>query len=273
MSARVLRHLFLGVALAASAAFALPAHADEPSAGHDHDHAGHDHAAAPEHAQVAASGTGVETEGHEAAEGHEGAEGHHHVPKFEDYNFWYGFLGENDDVEPSFLWRPKGTPVPFGAMLLNSAILYWLLVRFAKKPIAAALKTRKANILKGMEEAGQMKKDAEARLADYEQKLATVDQEIERVREDMRASGQSERKRILAEAKEKRTRMERDAQTLIGQELKAAREGLVAEMSRSALRSAEAALRTKITAADQARLAEDYLNGIKNAATALRGKV
>ena len=250
MSARGLRYLFLGVALVGATAFALPAFADEP---------------APEHAELAAAGPGEEAEG---AEGHE-----HHVPKFEEYNFFYGFLGERDDVEPSVLWRPKGTPVPFGAMLLNSAILFYLLIRFAKKPIADALKSRKATILRGMEEAGKMKADAEAALADYEQKLATVDQEIERVRADMRSAGESERKRILAEAKEKRTRMERDAQTLIGQELKAAREGLLGEMTRSALRSAEATLRSKVTAADQSRLAEDYLAGIKGAATALRGKV
>lgn len=253
MRARVLRNWFLGLALAAGCTVALPAFADEPA---EH----------PGHGEVAASGT--EVEGGEEAEDHE-----HHVPKFEEYNFFYGFLGERDDVEPSILWRPKGTPLPFGAMLLNSAVLYWLLVRFAKKPIADGLKARKANILRGMEEAGQMKKEAEERLADYEQKLATVDQEIERVRHDMRAAGQSERKRILAEAKEKRTRMERDAQTLISQELKSAREGLLAEMSRAALRSAENTLRSRVTAADQARLAEDYLAGIKNAASALRGKV
>ena len=251
MHARVLRRLLLGVALAGSSAIALPAFAD---------------VAPPSPAEVAASGTG-----HEA---HEGAEDHeHHVPKIEEYNWFNGFLGEKEGVEPSLLWRPKGMPVPFGAMLLNSAVLFWLLIRFAKKPIADALKSRKATILRGMEEAGQMKSEAEARLADYEQKLATVDQEIERVRRDMRASGESERKRILAEAKEKRVRMERDAQTLISQELKAAREGLLSEMTRAALRSAETTLRSKVTAADQTRLAEEYLAGIKSAATALRGKV
>jgi F-type H+-transporting ATPase subunit b len=250
MHVRALRHCFLGVALVGAFTVATPAHADEP---------------APEHAQLAASATG---EGEEGAEDHE-----HHVPKLEEYNFFYGFLGEKDDVEPSILWRPTGTPVPFGAMLLNSAILYWLLVRFAKKPLAAALKSRKASILRGMDEAAQMKKEAAARLADYEQKLATIDEQVEQVRKDMREAGESERKRILAEAKEKRARMERDARTLIEQELKFAREGLLAEMSRAALRSAESALRSRITAADQARLAEDYLSGIKSAATALRGKV
>ena len=246
-----LRHLFLGVALAGASAVALPAFADEP---------------APEHAQVAASGDAVPA--HEEHEDHE-----HHVYTLDEYNWFYGFLGEKEGVEPSLLWRPKGMPVPFGAMLLNSAILYYLLVRFAKKPIAEALKSRKASILRGMEEAGKMKQEAEAQLAAYEQKLANVDQEIERVRSDMRASGEAERKRILAEAKEKRVRMERDAETLIGQELKAARESLQAELTRAALRSAEATLRSQLTASDQTRLADEYLAGIKTAATALRGKV
>ena len=261
MRTPVLRNWFLGVALVAFGTFALPALADEPASEHaDHGHADHGHA---EHAELAATG-------HDEA----GAEDHeHHVPTFEEYNFFYGFLGERDDVEPNVLWRPTGTPVPFGAMLLNSAVLYWLLIRFAKKPIAEALKSRKATILRGMEEAGKMKRESEERLAEYEQKLATLDQEIERVRGDMRSAGQSERKRILAEAKEKRARMERDAQTLIGQELKTAREGLLSEMSRAALRSAETTLRSRVTAADQSRLAEDYLLGIKSAATALRGKV
>jgi F-type H+-transporting ATPase subunit b len=203
-----------------------------------------------------------------SAEDHE-----HHVPTLEDYNWFYGFLGEKEGAEPSFLFRPKGMPVPFGAMLLNSAILYYLLIRFAKKPIADALKSRKISILRGMEEAGKMKSDAEARLAEYEEKLATIDQEIERVREEMRSAGQTERKRILAEAKEKRGRMERDAQTLISQELKAARETLLAETARGAIASAETALRAKLGAADQSRIAEEYLSGLKNAASTLRGKV
>ena len=245
------RHWFLGVALVAGSAVARPAFADEP---------------APNHAELAASGNEVSP--NEAHEDHE-----HHVPTLSEYNWFNGFLGDKEGVEPSLLWRPKGMPVPFGAMLLNSAILYYLLIRFAKKPIADALKTRKATILRGMEEAGKMKAEAQAQLADYEQKLANVDQEIERVRKDMRASGEAERKRILAEAKEKRTRMERDAQTLIGQELKAARESLQAELTRAALRSAEASLRAKLTPADQSRLAEEYLSGIKVAASALRGKV
>ena len=250
MAARSLRRLSFAVCFSVCAAFALSAAAAEP-------------AAQEQGAAVAAPG-----EEAQGAHQHE-----HHIPSLDEFNWFYGFVGEKDGVAPSLLFRPKGMPVPFGAMLLNSAILYWLLIRFAKKPLAEALKTRKSSILRGMEEAGKMKSDAEASLREYEEKLANIDQEISRVRGEMRASGQAERARILAEAKEKRTRLERDAGLLIGQELKAARESLLGETVRSAMRSAEATLRTNITAADQARLAEDYLAGMKSAASALRGKV
>lgn len=257
MAARNLRRFLLTVGLAASAALATPAWAEEPA-----------DKAEPALVQGTPAPEAAH-EGHEAA--HEGHE--HHVPTLDDFNWFYGFIGEKDGVEPSLLWRPKGMPVPFGAMLLNSAILYYLLIRFAKKPIADALKSRKSSILRGMEEAGKMKSDAEASLAQYEEKLANIDQEIKRVRDEMHATGQAERARILAEAKDKRVRLERDAALLIEQELKAAREALMGETVRGALASAEATLRAKLTAADQSRLAEDYLSGMKSAAAALRGKV
>ncbi len=249
MSTKSMRGFFLGAVVTLGAAFALPAFA-QPS---EHEPA------------VAAAGNGEPKKAEEHDESH--------APQLSEYNWVYGFLGEKEGVEPSILFRPKGMPVPFGAMLLNAGILYYLLIRFAKKPVGEALKARKATILRGMEEAGKMKSDAEARLAEYEQKLANIDQEIERVRGEMRSAGQAERTRILAEAKEKRTRMERDAQVLLSQELKAAREELLAETARGAVRSAETALRAKLGASDQARIAEEYLTGIKNAASALRGKV
>ncbi|HEY4104042.1 MAG TPA: ATP synthase F0 subunit B [Polyangiaceae bacterium] len=250
MSTKASRPLVLAAIVACCATFALSASAQ------------------PEDKAPAA---GVIASGENAARPGENEE--NHVISLDEYNWFYGFLGEKEGVEPSILFRPKGMPVPFGAMLLNSVILYYLLIRFAKKPVAEALKLRKATILRGMEEAGKMKSDAEARLADYEEKLATIDQEIERVRKEMRATGQAERTRILAEAKEKRGRMERDAQTLIEQELKGARETLLAETARGAIRSAETALRAKLGSADQARIADEYLNGLKSAASALRGKV
>jgi F-type H+-transporting ATPase subunit b len=217
---------------------------------------------AAEHLDHADHGAGEHAEhgGHAA--------GGHHVPSFHDINWFYGVLGEREGVEPSFIYRPKGMPAPFGAYLANAALLYFILFRFLKKPVADGLKARKANILRGMDEAARMRKDAEARLADYEEKLAHIDEEIARVRQEMRADGERERARILSEAREQRERMERDARLLVEQELAAAREALSRETVLAALESAGKALEARLAGDDHQRLADEYLEAIHKAPVA-----
>jgi F-type H+-transporting ATPase subunit b len=214
-----------------------------------------------------APGQGAEIAGH--GEEH----GAHHVPHFSDINWFYGMLGARDGVEPSLAFRPTGMPAPFGAYIFNAALLYGLIYRFARKPVAEGLKTRKAKILKGMEEAARMKADAEKSLTEYEQKLASIDQEIDRVRREMRAAGESERARILSDARARRERMERDARLLVDQELAATRETLTAELVKAAMKSAAVTLRERMTTGEQQRLADEFLAGLPKAGAALRGRV
>jgi F-type H+-transporting ATPase subunit b len=233
--------------LASSAAWAqTPAH-DE------HGHEGH------KHSEAAASGQAAE--GHGSGE-HGDAHGGHGPGEI---NWFHGFLGEKEGAEPSLLWRPKGMPPPFGAMLLNTAILFYILGRFAAPKIGQALIRRKATIMHGMDEAAKMKDEAARRLGEYEEKLARIDEDIERVKKDMREAGEMERVRILAEAKERRVRMEREARLLIELELKAAHEELLRETVNSAVRSAEDRLSKQVTVADQQRIAEHYLKSIGSA--------
>jgi F-type H+-transporting ATPase subunit b len=201
----------------------------------------------------------------EATAGEHSEHGEGHVPHFSDINWFHGMVGEKDGVEPSLLWRPKGMPAPFGAMLLNTGVLFFLLVRYGRRPIAEALKKRKTTIMTGMDEAARMRREATEQLAHYEAKLAQIDADVERIQREMRESGQTERARILAEAKERHARMEREARLLVDQELKAAREALMANTVRSALRSAEERLGRQVTAADQQRLAEEYLTSVARA--------
>jgi len=248
----------LGAVLsAASPALADDEHpAEAPAAGTElHGPAGHDAHAAEGHGEHAAEG------------------GHDHAPTFDDINWGYGFLGEKEGAEPSLLWRPKGMPVPFGALALNAAILYWLLIKFGKKPISDALKARKLGIMKGMEEAARMKAEAEASLAKYKKQLDEIDQEVERIRREMKEAGEAESARILSEAKERRERMERDARTLVEQELKAAREMLLRDTVRAAVKSAEATLVAKIGEGDRQRLSDEFLASVKASGAALRGRL
>jgi F-type H+-transporting ATPase subunit b len=247
---RILTALSLGAALSLS----LPALADEPSHG--------------EHAPAAGA--------HVAAEGHGDAhaEGHgDHAPTFDDINWAYGFLGEKEGVEPGLLWRPKGMPVPFGALLLNAGILYWLIFKFGKKPIADALKARQVGIMKGMEDAAKVKAEAEASLAKYQKQLDEIDEEVARIRREAKEQSEAESARIVSEAKERRARMERDARTLIDQELKAARENLLRETVRAAVKSAETSITAKLGEGDEQRLGDEYLASIRASGAALRGRL
>lgn len=220
--------------------------------------------------------------GHDASQGdthaghvdaHGSGHGDAHAPTFDDINWFHGFLGEKEGVEPDLLWREPGTPVPFGALALNAAILYFLLFKFGRKPIGDALRNRKLTIMKGIEDAAKMKAAAEARLAEYQKKLDEIDSEVARIRREMKEQGEAESARILSEAKERRTRMERDARTLVEQELKAARESLLRDTVRAAVKSAEATLTAKIGDGDQQRLGDEYLASIKSSAGVLRGRL
>jgi F-type H+-transporting ATPase subunit b len=133
-----------------------------------------------------------------------------------------------------------------------------------KKPIAEALKKRKERIVRGMEEAGKMKAEAAETLARFEEKLKKLDDEVTRIKREMREAAEGERARILAETKERRERMERDAKLLVEQELKAAREALIRETVAGAVRSAEDILSKQLGTTDHDRLAREYLEGLKN---------
>jgi len=196
-----------------------------------------------------------------------------HDLSLKDINWFYGMIGVKEGVPPNALWRPPGMPAPFGALLLNAAILYLILYKLLADPITQGLKSRKETIMRGIDEAAKMRRDAKARLREYEAKLEHIDEEVERVRREMREASEAERARILSEAKERRARMERDARLLIEQELKAAREILMHEASRTAVAGAAETIQSRITSADQQRLADDYLASLRQSAAALRGRL
>jgi F-type H+-transporting ATPase subunit b len=204
-------------------------------------------------------GEGHAAEGHAAGghgSGHEGGEHH------QEFNWFYGMLGEKADVGPSLLWRPPGTPAPFGAQLFNTALLIGVLVRFGRKPLARGLADRRQRILRGIEDASAMQAEATEQLRVYRAKLDNLDAEIERVRREMREGAEAERKRVLEDAKSRRARLEQEARTLIDRELEALREQLTRETAVAAVESARALLKSNVSTDDHRRLCEEYLQAL-----------
>jgi len=251
-----LRPLLAALALAASTALASSAyaqHQDHP-AHPPSGHAQHDVAAAP-----GAHG------GHDAKGGHaEGAHDPNAAPQ--PINLWRGLFGTTDHEPESILGqlalRPKDMPPPFLANLINFSVFAWVIWRFGRKPIAESLRKRKDHILHDMDAAKKMKDEAETRLAGYEERLAKIDQEIERIRRDFREQGERDKERIIKDAEEKRDRMLKDAAFLIEQEAKQLRITLLNETVDTAVRAAEDILRQRVGAADDTRINEEFLRQI-----------
>jgi F-type H+-transporting ATPase subunit b len=217
--------------------------------------AGHEHAPGAPHGEPPAP---------EHAGGEHGSHGHH-VPTWDDINWFTGMIGEKEGVEPDFFWRKKGDPPPLGALLINTAIVYYLIYRFGKKPIKDGLVRRKANLLRGIEEASALRAEARRRLDEYEEKLANIDKEIERLRREMREAGEAERARILAEARAKGERLEREARVTVELELKQARDELMAATVRRAVGEARRVMAAEMLPTDQLRLLNDYLGSMSEA--------
>ena len=209
----------------------------------------------PHHSQADASG--------QEDSGAHGAHGHH-VPSWDDINWDTGLLFESEDSEPGLLARKPGTPVPFLAMAINSALLFLILIGVGGPKVREALKARKASITAGMEQAAAMRKEAEARLKEYEDKLAHIDEQISAAKQQIQDLAKVERDQILKEARAKRDRMVLDAHQLIEQELKAAREILMEETVRSAIKTAQELISRARSSADEQRLQTEYLASLRS---------
>jgi F0F1-type ATP synthase membrane subunit b/b' len=260
------------LALVGKGLWPLAQHDDH--AGHDHaghDHAGHDHGT-PDHSGAS------ELPGYERAENEVAEEannqGHHgHVPHFSDINWFYGLLGEKKDAEPSLLWRPPGMPAPLGALLINTAILFYVLGRFGGPGIRQGLIDRKERIAGDIDKAAKMKAEAEEQLAYHEEKLERMEAEMTRIKKEMAEQAEADRARIIAEAKERRAAIEAESRKLIEQELAQARHDATLRAVSAAVAAARAQVVKNMNTQDQERLAQDFLGNLETEAKKSTGAV
>jgi F-type H+-transporting ATPase subunit b len=148
---------------------------------------------------------------------------------------------------------------PYLAALLNFALVFGAYAYFGKKPVEAALRARRDGVSKQIEEAQNIKREAEARSKQYASKLEALTDELTTTRATLVASGVAEKARIVREAEEKAARMQKDALFLLDQERRQVHADLQRETVTAALAAAEQILRTKLTQADQERVAEEFL--------------
>lgn len=149
------------------------------------------------------------------------------------------------------------------AQVVNFVLWLVIIVLIARKPLAAFLKNRRLAVEEGLVEAKNLKDAAEAKYEEYSERLERLDEELEKLRGEMIAAGESERDKILADAEERAARMHRDAQFRIDQQVKQLRADMMREAIDAAIGAAEQVLTNQVRDADQSRLANQYLDNLQ----------
>ena len=158
---------------------------------------------------------------------------------------------------------PKRWEITDTARVMNFAVLAILLFLVLRKPAGQALNNRIKNIASELEELEQRKAGVEKQLAEYNNRLATLDQEAEQIIAEYVRQGEEAKARILKEAQASAERLEEQAQKNIEYEFSQAKLALQKDVMEKALLKAEEIIKARISGADQERLVDEYLNKVE----------
>lgn len=153
-----------------------------------------------------------------------------------------------------------------GWLTITFAIFVYGLVRMLKKPLSLYLETRSKDIRRQIDEGKRLKEESEAKLAHYEERLKSLDAEIERLKaafHEQAAAEKVERERV---AKEMEVRILQDAEDTIKASYTRSRNRLASEVINRALFLAEETIaRSKREQVDEA-LKNSFIDDLKAAA-------
>jgi F-type H+-transporting ATPase subunit b len=172
-------------------------------------------------------------------------------------SIWAAGGGDGHEAEP------KGWEITDTARVMNFAVLAILLFLVLRKPAGQALNNRIKNIATELEELEQRKAGVEKQLAEYNNRLATLDQEAEQIIAEYVRQGEEAKTRILKEAQASAERLEEQAQKNIDYEFSQAKIALQKAVMEKALVKAEEIIKTRISGEDQERLVDEYLNKVE----------
>ncbi len=119
------------------------------------------------------------------------------------------------------------------------AVLVIALILILRKPVKQALNNRVDGIRSELAELEEKKAAAEAKLVEYDQKLASLDKEAEAILAEYIRQGQEAKARIISEAEAASEKLEAQAKRNIDSEFKRAKDSLYQEVFEKALVKAE----------------------------------
>ena len=157
---------------------------------------------------------------------------------------------------------PKGWIATDTFRVMNFAVLAIALFFILRKPLSQALNDRIKGIQDQLSELEAKKQDAGKLLAEYNEKLVSLEQEANKIVEEYIKQGNDAKERIIKEAKSAADKLEEQARRNIEREFKQAKIQLQEDILEKSLGKAEEIIKSKITSEDQNKLINEYLEKV-----------
>ncbi|MFZ3071763.1 MAG: ATP synthase F0 subunit B [Thermodesulfobacteriota bacterium] len=155
----------------------------------------------------------------------------------------------------------------------NPYAMYWKVFNFTllaigiivvwKKWISVLLDTRAVDIRKAIEDADRVKAEAEARLAEYKEKLALLENKVSEIKDNIRIEAEIERERIFKEAGESVRKLKEQVKISAEQEVKKAKLEIRGEVAEIAVEMAREILKRELKPDDQERILKGYTERLR----------
>jgi F-type H+-transporting ATPase subunit b len=147
--------------------------------------------------------------------------------------------------------------------VVNFIILAGVLYYFLKTPLLDYLRDRRTSIRKDLDEAAELKRTAEAQLAEIDRKVKALPGELAALKQRGQEDIASEEQRIAAEAAAERDRLLEQARLEIQYQVRIAKREILEHAADVAVAMASERLKQSMTPADHDRLVDTYLDQLK----------
>jgi len=145
---------------------------------------------------------------------------------------------------------------------MNFVLLAGVLIYLLRKPVVQALESKRRQIKDQLTDLERQRREAEERISEYNEKLARLDREVEKIIAEYGRQGEALKAKIIEEAKVAAQKLQEQARKEIEREFQEAKQRLRAEIAEGAVHMAEELIKKHITDEDQERLIEQYLTKV-----------
>ena len=153
-----------------------------------------------------------------------------------------------------FLWR-----------ILNIAVLIWVIIKFAGKPVREFFANRSETLRKGVQEAQEAKAEAERIFTEYQAKLDGLEGELKAMETKASLEAEREQERMRQETEILVAKLKQQARQMADQEVASAQRSLRNEAAKLAVEVAERLVKENVSDSDRQRMVENYLEKVVGA--------